>query len=126
MWEAITAGAEQGRGVLVTTHHLAEAEQCDRLVVMATGRVVAAGTLTEVIGDATTVVVRGTDAPATLTALERAGMLPTLAAGGVAVPAVRLDEVLAAVEDAGLAGDGTAVVTRPSTLEERFVELVTA
>ena len=37
LWETIRASAEQGAGVLVTTHHLAEAEHCDRLVVLAAG-----------------------------------------------------------------------------------------
>jgi ABC-2 type transport system ATP-binding protein/ribosome-dependent ATPase len=30
LWETIRATAEQGAGALVTAHHLAEAEQCDR------------------------------------------------------------------------------------------------
>ncbi|MGH2819722.1 MAG: ABC transporter ATP-binding protein, partial [Actinomycetota bacterium] len=30
LWESIHAAAEQGAGVLVTTHHMGEAEQCDR------------------------------------------------------------------------------------------------
>ena len=58
LWETIRASAEQGAGVLVTTHHLAEAEQCDRLVVLAGGRVVAAGSLAEIVGDTTAAEVR--------------------------------------------------------------------
>jgi ABC-2 type transport system ATP-binding protein/ribosome-dependent ATPase len=59
LWDAIRSAAEQGAGVLVTTHAMGEAEQCDRLVVMATGRVVAQGTIEAIIGDATTVAVGG-------------------------------------------------------------------
>ena len=44
LWESILRAAQAGAGVRVTTHHMAEAEQCDRLVVMAAGRVVASGT----------------------------------------------------------------------------------
>ena len=50
LWESIRRAAQAGAGVLVTTHHMAEAEQCDRLVVMAAGRVVATGTASTITG----------------------------------------------------------------------------
>ena len=40
-----------GRGRLVSTHHMEEVDQCDRLVVMAGGRVVLSGTMDEIVGD---------------------------------------------------------------------------
>src|SRR5262249_39345851 len=43
LWEGIRQAAGDGAGALVTTHNMEEAEQCDRLVVMADGTVVAAG-----------------------------------------------------------------------------------
>ncbi len=42
-WRRINALAEQGVTVLVTTHFMEEAEYCDRLVIMAQGKVLAAG-----------------------------------------------------------------------------------
>ena len=42
-WRRINALAEAGVTVLVTTHFMEEAEYCDRLVIMAQGRVLAAG-----------------------------------------------------------------------------------
>ncbi len=42
-WRRINALAEKGVTVLVTTHFMEEAEYCDRLVIMAQGRVLAAG-----------------------------------------------------------------------------------
>ena len=42
-WRRINALAESGVTVLVTTHFMEEAEYCDRLVVLAQGRVLAAG-----------------------------------------------------------------------------------
>ena len=42
-WRRITELAERGVTVLVTTHFMEEAEYCDRLVIMAQGRVLAAG-----------------------------------------------------------------------------------
>lgn len=43
-WVQINSLAEQGVTVLVTTHFMEEAEYCDRLVIMADGRVLAEGT----------------------------------------------------------------------------------
>ena len=42
-WRRITALAEQGVTVIVTTHFMEEAEYCDRLVVMAQGEILAEG-----------------------------------------------------------------------------------
>lgn len=49
LWEVIRQAADRGAGVLVTTHNMEEAQQCDRLVVMADGRVVATGTAGDII-----------------------------------------------------------------------------
>lgn len=43
-WELINALAERGVTVLVTTHFMEEADYCDRLVIMAAGRLLASGT----------------------------------------------------------------------------------
>jgi ABC-2 type transport system ATP-binding protein len=43
-WQRINLLAEQGVTVLVTTHFMEEAEYCDRLVIMAEGSILAAGT----------------------------------------------------------------------------------
>ena len=43
-WVQINSLADQGVTVLVTTHFMEEAEYCDRLVIMAEGRVLAEGT----------------------------------------------------------------------------------
>ncbi|MBO0805130.1 MAG: ABC transporter ATP-binding protein [Nocardiopsaceae bacterium] len=54
LWEDIRDAADRGAGVLVTTHNLEEARQCDRLVVMAGGRVAASGTAEDIIAAAGT------------------------------------------------------------------------
>ena len=46
-WQRINALAESGVTVLVTTHFMAEADYCDRLVIMAQGEVLAQGTPAE-------------------------------------------------------------------------------
>jgi ABC-2 type transport system ATP-binding protein len=43
-WHRINGLAEQGVTVLVTTHFMEEAEYCDRLVIMARGKILAEGT----------------------------------------------------------------------------------
>lgn len=52
LWEDIREAAEGGAGTLVTTHNMEEARQCDRLVVMADGRVAVSGTAEEIAGPA--------------------------------------------------------------------------
>jgi ABC-2 type transport system ATP-binding protein len=47
-WRRITALAEQGVTVIVTTHFMEEAEYCDRVVIMDAGRVLAQGAPAEV------------------------------------------------------------------------------
>ena len=52
LWETVAGAAAAGAGVLVTTHYIDKAGECDRLVIMAAGRVVARGTVPEIVGDA--------------------------------------------------------------------------
>jgi ABC-2 type transport system ATP-binding protein len=47
-WRRITALAEQGVTVIVTTHFMVEAAYCDRIVILDSGRVLAQGTPAEV------------------------------------------------------------------------------
>jgi len=48
-WEQIHALSEQGLTVLVSTHYMDEAERCDRIVYILNGKVIARGTVGEVI-----------------------------------------------------------------------------
>jgi AcrR family transcriptional regulator len=52
LWETIRTVVDDGAGVLVTTHHMDEAEECDRLVFVANGRVVAEGSIAAIVADA--------------------------------------------------------------------------
>jgi ABC-2 type transport system permease protein len=47
-WKRITALAEQGVTVIITTHFMEEAEYCDRIAILDAGRVLAQGTPAEV------------------------------------------------------------------------------
>ncbi len=53
-WRRITALAEQGVTVIVTTHFMEEAEYCDRVIILDAGRVLAQGTPAEIRGQAPT------------------------------------------------------------------------
>jgi ABC-2 type transport system ATP-binding protein len=53
-WRRITAMAEQGVTVIVTTHFMQEAEYCDRIAIMDSGRILAQGSPAEVRGLART------------------------------------------------------------------------
>lgn len=57
-WRRITALAEQGVTVIVTTHFMQEAEYCDRIAIMDAGRVLAQGSPAQIRGLARTSGVR--------------------------------------------------------------------
>jgi ABC-2 type transport system ATP-binding protein/ribosome-dependent ATPase len=123
LWDTIHAQADRGAGVLVSTHYMAEAEQCDRLVLMDLGRVVAEGTTSEIVGDTTAVRVSTDTWTSAFEALRGADM-PVALAGrevrAVGTPADLVHQVLVA---AGVAGQ-VEVVT--ATLEEKMTAIVRA
>jgi ABC-2 type transport system ATP-binding protein len=120
LWEGIRQAADQGAGALVTTHNLEEAEQCDRLVVMADGKVIAAGTVADVVGGRTVAEVRYTDWGRAFAVLDDAG-LPVQAHGGVLRVAAPQAAVTGMLSRAGLDANVRAV---PASLEEAFVAMV--
>jgi ABC-2 type transport system ATP-binding protein len=120
LWETIRASAEEGAGVLVTTHHLGEAEQCDRLVVLAAGRVAAAGTMAEVVGDTTAVEIRTPSWEAAFTALDLARLPVSLVGRTLRVPGANPASVARLLAEAGVDADVAPV---PASFEETFVVL---
>jgi len=121
LWETITDAARAGAGVLVTTHYMDEAGECGRLVIMAAGRVVAAGTAAQITGDARVSVVETGDWAAAFAALEAAGLPVALAGRVLRVPGARPADVRQA-----LGPVAARVSEAPATLEERFFELAAA
>jgi ABC-type multidrug transport system ATPase subunit len=120
LWDTIRAQAEQGVGVLVTTHYMQEAQQCDRLLLMSDGRLVAQGSEADIIGSTTAVAVHTGDWARAFAALNAAGA-PVMLAGR----AIRV----ANADPAGLAGVLTAAGIEatlepvPATIEERMLVL---
>jgi len=115
LWDQIHEQADKGVGVLVTTHYLQEAQQCDRLVVMAEGREVASGTIEAVIGGRQAVSVSSASWSSLYDALRSAGLAVTLDGTSVRVVGATLEQVDRALQRAGLSG---ALERVPASLEE--------
>jgi ABC-2 type transport system ATP-binding protein len=122
LWDEVRAAAEDGAGVLVTTHHMEEAAYCDRLVVLVSGRVAATGTMREIVGSATAVEVRSDRWVEAFTVLRSAGLPVALAGRKLRVPGADPWAVRRALERGRAAADVSWV---PATFEETFVMLAT-
>ncbi|MDP8977677.1 MAG: ABC transporter ATP-binding protein [Actinomycetota bacterium] len=120
LWDQVREAAAGGAGVLVSTHAMDEAAQCDRVLVMAAGRVVASGTTRQVVGQARVVVVRTARWPAAFDALEAAGLTVALVGATLRVPGGELARVRAVLQDAGV---DARLACEPATFEEAFVTL---
>jgi ABC-2 type transport system ATP-binding protein len=122
LWQDIRDSAEHGTGVLVTTHNMEEAAQCDRLVVMAGGRVVAEGTVSDVIAGREVVQVQCAAWQRAFEVLDAEGLIVQVQADTLRVPGSQRDvrELLARHAIEG------AISTVPANLEEAFVSIVSA
>ena len=96
-----------------------EAAECDRLAIMAEGRVVAQGTLEQIVGDSQTLVIAAPDWAEAFALLDDAGIRAALVGDRLRVPAAAASEAMTVL--AGI--DGVATTVEPATLEERFLEL---
>jgi ABC-2 type transport system ATP-binding protein len=120
LWDTIHEQADRGIGILVTTHYMQEADQCDRLVIMVAGRLAAAGTVSEIIGGRTAVQVDTRSWEQAFRALTDARMPVLLAGRSVRVPDTPAADVERVLDNAGLSTRITAV---PSTLDEILITL---
>jgi ABC-2 type transport system ATP-binding protein len=118
LWETVSIAATAGTGVLVTTHYMDEAGECDRLMVMANGRTVAEGTAGQIIGNTRVTVVETDSWAPAFAALEAAGLPSALVGRTLRVPDVGPAEVSRA-----LGAVQARVTSAPATLEERFFQL---
>jgi ABC-2 type transport system ATP-binding protein len=120
LWDTIRAAAEAGAGVLVTTHYMSEAEQCDRLVMMAGGRVAAEGSMAAIMGDSRTVRVSAPHWEEAFVALEDAGLPVALVGRSLRVPGASPEAVAGALRRARVEAELDEV---PATFDETFVAL---
>jgi ABC-2 type transport system ATP-binding protein len=120
LWTTIAEAAAAGTGVLVSTHYMEEAEQCDRLVMLVSGRVVATGSASDIVGSVESVEIRADDWPAALGALDAEGMRPSLVGTRLRVTGRTPDEVRDALARRGVNGEVGPV---RAGFEEAFVAL---
>jgi ABC-2 type transport system ATP-binding protein/ribosome-dependent ATPase len=120
LWDTIRDRSDAGVGVLVTTHNMQEAEQCDRLLLMSDGVLVAEGSEHDIIGDTTAIAVHTDNWARTFATLNAAGQPVVLDGRAVRVAdgdLGRLGQILAS--------EGIAARLQPvsATIEERMMVL---
>ena len=120
LWEGIRQAAVAGAGALVTTHNMEEAEQCDRLMIMADGKVVAAGTARDITAGRKVAEVRTTEWSRAFALLDDS-RLPVQLHGTMLRVGGQPEEVSALLSRAGIEA---AVESVPADLEEAFVAIV--
>jgi len=118
LWERVREAAADGVGALVSTHYMDEARQCDRLVLLAAGRVVGQGTEADLVGHHRSVRVEAARWQDAFAALTDAGLPVNLDGRTVRVPGGDPGAI------GGLLGAGARVEEVPATLEEVMVDLV--
>jgi ABC-2 type transport system ATP-binding protein/ribosome-dependent ATPase len=117
LWESIRDTASDGSAVVVSTHYMDEAEECDRVILMAHGRQVAAGSVRDVIGGASVVEVGDHLSQAVIDEIAAGGGTVLLTRSGSRIVGLGLHTVREMV------GDEAPLTEAPATFEEAFVAL---
>lgn len=120
LWDEIHLRAESGAAVLVSTHYMDEADQADRVVLMASGRVAGRGSISDIVGDTTTIVVEADDWSGAFGVLDRGDRLVTMAGTTIRVIGDSIEAVRAELAAGGVAA---GVREAPATLDETMVVL---
>ncbi len=118
LWDAIRSEASRNVGVLVTTHYMEEAQQCDRLVLMANGRVAAHGTVEDIVAGRTVIEVTAGSWADAFTSLSDAGFHLTLAGRRLRVASTDEPGVRRTLQESGLVAEVRIV---SASLEEAMV-----
>jgi ABC-2 type transport system ATP-binding protein len=123
LWNEIRQRSDAGTAVLVSTHYMDEAEQADRVVLMANGRIVAEGLVADIVGDRRVVEVVADDWPAALAAVDRHPRVVLLDGRVIRLLGVEQEAVRADLLEASVRAE-TRVV--PASLNETLVDLTRA
>ena len=118
LWENLRALADNGTGILVTTHYMQEAAQCDRLVMLAAGKVTGTGTVDEITAGHSSLVVSAKRWEEAFKLLQDAGIPALLDGRTLRLPGAGRGPVTAALQPLGEEAhlqEGTA------TLEETML-----
>jgi ABC-2 type transport system ATP-binding protein len=126
-WDEIHELAADGLTVLVSTHYMDEAERCHRIVYIAYGRVIARGTVAEVIAGSGlhTIIVRGGDGAALARRLRGMDGVDQVAPFGNDLHVVGLDPArLERSVRAAIEGSGATAAPDATSLEDVFIRLM--
>ena len=104
----------------MTTHNMEEAEQCDRLMIMVNGKVVASGTAADITAGRDVAEVRSADWSRAFTLLDDGGF-PVQLHGTTLRASGQPADISALLSRAGI---DAAVASVPANLEEAFVAIV--
>ncbi|WP_099866959.1 ABC transporter ATP-binding protein [Pararhizobium haloflavum] len=126
-WDEIHRLAADGLTVLVSTHYMDEAERCHRISYISYGKLIASGTVVEVVRDAklATYVVSGADLAAIAASLKAAPGVEQVAPFGATLHVVGSDR--AALErslEPVAARDGVRVQEGETSLEDVFIQFM--
>ena len=128
-WDEIHELAAEGLTVLVSTHYMDEAERCHRIIYISYGKVVARGTVPEVIAQSGlyTIVIRGGDSVAIARRLKDLDGIEQVATFGTDLHVVGMDPVrLRRSVDQAIAGTGAVAAEDQTILEDVFIRLMGA
>ncbi len=127
LWERIRVLRREGTTVLLTTHYMDEAQRlCDRLAILAAGRIVAEGAPEALIREHLATQALELDLPVAHEAQALAELrdVRRLRSGNrVVLFADDAAALLETLRQRGSAGDASAVVVRPANLEDVFLAL---
>jgi ABC-2 type transport system ATP-binding protein len=126
-WDEIHELAAGGLTVLVSTHYMDEAERCHRIVYISYGKVVARGTVPEVIAGSGlhTIVIKGGDGAALAKALKGKPGVKQVAPFGNDLHVVGENEkALAASVGEAIAGTRARAAPDATSLEDVFIRLM--
>ena len=128
-WDEIHRLAADGLTVLVSTHYMDEAERCHRINYISYGRLVASGTVAEVVQNAglTTVVLEGDDLAGAARRLKGAAGVDQIAPFGATLHVVGRDgAALRASAERVAAETDTKMRQAETSLEDVFIQLMGA
>ncbi|MEP9394955.1 ABC transporter ATP-binding protein [Gordonia sp. VNK1] len=120
LWDTIRGESDRGTGILVTTHYMEEAQECDRLLLMSAGRLVAHGSESDIIGDTRAVSVTTDDWQHAFAALNSAHVPVILSGRAIRVADTDPDDLTQILQRAGIPATITPV---PATIEEKMLVL---
>jgi ABC-2 type transport system ATP-binding protein len=126
-WDEIHRLAEGGLTVLVSTHYMDEAERCHRISYISYGRMLATGTVEEVVENAglTTFVLRGPHLGAIQQALEGKPGIDQVAPFGATLHVVGADKAAMEKTLASLEKErGVTITPGETSLEDVFIQFM--